>query len=491
MHLIFHHKESNNRIKVEIKSKQSLKDIKLMIENALGIDTSHNRKLFFKYAGADLKEENNLQYIPDGSVIKCYVDQIKKIDFLVYVMFQQQVLELINTNFDPFYTLVIELRIFISDLIGIPLSVFRLKTPNSDDMYDEHRLSDYNVTRNYQFILETWHGWDFFLENCIKGFTKQVLDLLSKDELIRQYQLKVALFISAFYGNYDLANKTIKLGAKPDQPVGNHPCRMWCQNTFNIRFSNLKLKYHKCPIHVAAKKAQFNILLLMISDRDHIIEKKDEYGTHLWRLPLQNAQKSTKEELNTRKEIGRLILLKKAGLKFSPNKDYKVSLFIYSKLKYWLERAQEKCYKLYGIRKSSLKQRPFYKSSLLGPRVLIDGFNNDFKEVNKERPIHILPPIFDNKFFTNYTHSSYFGFSTDHFPDLTNKQKFSRNQFSIQKETMKLFERKYNLGQTVSQTARHYLDEANAFKSKSWLQQIELGSKMAENNVRRRLRNTP
>ncbi len=62
--------------------------------------------------------------------------------------------------------------------------------------------------------------------------------------------MRVALYIAAFYGNQELATKMIQMGVRPDKPVGEHPCRQWCQNItplfklpekfFNLKFLSFK-----------------------------------------------------------------------------------------------------------------------------------------------------------------------------------------------------------------------------------------------------------
>ena len=45
--------------------------------------------------------------------------------------------------------------------------------------------------------------------SSIEGYTKAVMQLLSSDELVRQYMLQIALYIAAHYGNVDLVRTTL------------------------------------------------------------------------------------------------------------------------------------------------------------------------------------------------------------------------------------------------------------------------------------------
>ena len=122
---------------------------------------------------------------------------------------------------------------------GLPLSAFRLITEKNNELFDHVRLSQYDIgekifnqskhtyfffysNRSSSNINNSNMGWMVgFLYLCyqrflnqnkfvfisfvfIQGYTKAVIKLLSSDELVRQYMLQVALFISAHYGNVDL-----------------------------------------------------------------------------------------------------------------------------------------------------------------------------------------------------------------------------------------------------------------------------------------------
>ncbi len=456
MYLIFHDQKSKNRIGLNVNTNKNVKYLKKIISFALKLEPNENQALYLNYAGKNLKDDSIILHLnlPAGSIVKYYIDSldlIKITDFCIYIQFQKRIIELNDAHFDPEHTFVFEIRLYLSNRMGLPLSLFRLKNIHNTVMFDEHKLIDYKITTNSQIIMETWHDWDLFLDLCIKGNSNKLIELLNGNELIREYQIKVALYIATFYLNHDLVNEMILFGARPDEPVGFHPSRMWCQNL------NKRLEYLKCPIHVAAEKANLKILLLMLRKRVYMLEKSDGFKRNLWQLALENN-----------KEVAKFILLKRASLKFNISKEHKISLFLYAKIKYWIESAQEKCLIKYGFNYTSLKYRPFYKSSLIGNKVLIDGYNNDFKE-----NIIKLPIINNN------------------LNDRTNQLKLNsllNEQKMIKNETLKLFE-KYNLGYDATETAEYYLEKMLKLDTKSWLQKIELSSKLAKENVKYRLRN--
>ena len=93
------------------------------------------------------------------------------------------------------------------------------------------------------------------------GYTKQLIKTMSSDEIIRQYQAKVALYIAAHYGHYDLARSMMSIGARPDRPVGEHPSRQWC-----VEVNSRKPEYLRCPIHEAVQSGQLKIVTLFSRD---------------------------------------------------------------------------------------------------------------------------------------------------------------------------------------------------------------------------------
>jgi hypothetical protein len=144
-------------------------------------------------------------------------------DYYVHVKFQNRIINMLDTSLDTDAS-ILEMRIFLSNLLGFPLGIFRLRYLNPEtnktiDLYDCWSLKYYGLNKKCTFILETWQGWESFLTYCIKGFTKQCIKAMSFDELIRQYQMKVALYISAHYGNFELASTLIIVhGVRADRP---------------------------------------------------------------------------------------------------------------------------------------------------------------------------------------------------------------------------------------------------------------------------------
>lgn len=227
MKLFFHHTETNKRLEIDVHHGQTVRDVKLILEDHFKLDTSSSeteeKRIVLEYFGSDLNDNwilNDLTINP-GSTIKCMVKEEKISEFHVFVKFQKERLKLFDTGMDPEESYILEFRIYLSKLLGLPLSIFRLKDmTNNVDLFDEKKLGDYKINRKSDLVLETWVGWDSFLLNCIKGFTKQAIKLMSQDEFIRQYQMKVALYLAAHYGNLDLTKTLLFMGVRADRPVG-------------------------------------------------------------------------------------------------------------------------------------------------------------------------------------------------------------------------------------------------------------------------------
>lgn len=109
-----------------------------------------------------------------------------------------------------------------------------------------------------------------------------------------------------------------------------------------------------------------------------MLEKKDGFDLPPWRLALRNNHKDPVKN-SMQKEVARFLLSRQFGGKvklLSRN----VSIHLYARIKYWCDRAKERVLAKYGLAKSSIKKRPFFQEGLAGNTVLIDGFNNNFKD---------------------------------------------------------------------------------------------------------------
>ena len=229
--------------------------------------------LVLSYNGFDLKPAWTLAEvsISPGSILHCTDRQTKMPELYVHCGFNGQVLKLFDSSITQTATIG-ALRTNISNQLGLPLSVFCLEKYDSGQrLYDEIALITYDIQRHDHVYLKVWRELEKFVVACTKGFSAVYIN----DDLVRHYQLQVALHIAAFYGrklvfvvnlrvrmdavaldHTDLASSVMQLGARSDQPVGEHPSRQW---TFDAS-SRIVPETLKCPMHVAIERGNTKIV---------------------------------------------------------------------------------------------------------------------------------------------------------------------------------------------------------------------------------------
>ncbi|CAF0725676.1 unnamed protein product [Adineta steineri] len=330
-----------------------------------------NRRLSLIYNNTELQlhwflQDVNIRF---GATVRCMVKEDRIPDYRLFLPIRNETFDVFDSTLHPTETTVFQLRVVASHKSGLPLSAFRLVTDTHDELFDHVRLSQYDIDYRATLTIQTWIGWSDFFTYAIKGYTKAVLKLVSSDELVRQYMLQVALYISAHYGHQDLARALLQLEARADRPVGHHPSRQWCSTDC------AHPEYFRCPIHEAIASLQVNIVTLFGSRDVSILQKNDGYGLKPWRLALRQ------EVSQKQYDIASFILIKQFdGVRLS-NKVTVPQRYVYI-FKQWAERAREHVYAQHGLQCSSLKRKPLinHGESLLGYKVLVDGYNNDFQD---------------------------------------------------------------------------------------------------------------
>jgi len=113
-----------------------------------------------------------------------------------------------------------------------------------------------------------------------------------------------------------------------------------------------------------------------------VLQKPDGFGVPPWRLALRNRHKPNSTKNLMQKEVARFLLSKTFNRRVNLSSTVKISVITYCKLIAWAQNAKEKIYAIHGPKRSSLpkKNSSIYKTGLLGNKVLMDGFNNDFKD---------------------------------------------------------------------------------------------------------------
>lgn len=160
------------------------------------------------------------------------------------------------------------------------------------------------------------------------------------------------------------------------------------RNNFDIRISKLRDRYEqeslKCPIHVAIQNGQLKIIIQIFNLTNvYVLQRPDGFGTPPWRLALKNKHKLGSEKNLKQKDIARYLIGKTFERKIQISDAVKIAIPFYYKILEWVENARERVIRLYGSNKSSVNNKKYHltnRSGLVGNKVLIDGFNNDFKD---------------------------------------------------------------------------------------------------------------
>ncbi|XP_064620330.1 uncharacterized protein LOC135483395 isoform X2 [Lineus longissimus] len=353
------------RCTMDIPHGKTVAEVKLMVQEKFfiqpnriavdGMDTEKNI-LVLSYAGAELGDDWILTDIgvSPGSTIHAYLKEELRPIVYIFCAYNQDLIQVLE-KFKFMDTFISDLRAIASRKTGLPVGVFRL-TKEEKEMYDIHTLDMYDMSIGDTVNLETWDGWNDFLNLAAMGFTSHALTKLSADELVARYQMKVAMYIAAHYGHVDLAVSLIRQGIRPDEPIGEHPYRQWCASTKHI--DSLK-----CPVHEAVESGQLGVLRTFVHHNICTVMAKDGNGLRPLNIALRNRVKPCASFLLTKQW---------SRINYGPTS---IPLSLYAKMKAWGERGKEKALLIHGQEKSTLKRKPILEHPLVGQGVYVDGFS--------------------------------------------------------------------------------------------------------------------
>ena len=91
---------------------------------------------------------------------------------------------MIRDHVDLAKTTVRDLRRIVANKIGLPVSVFRLCSPDGKEMFDNHTMDKYKISLGSTLLLHVWDGWGDLLEAAILGHTKKVYKNVSSDDQV-------------------------------------------------------------------------------------------------------------------------------------------------------------------------------------------------------------------------------------------------------------------------------------------------------------------
>ncbi|XP_077683411.1 protein ANKUB1 [Eretmochelys imbricata] len=326
----------------------------LWLQDYFHIPLSEDKKgrqyLELIYAGAILKDNWILADIgiSVSSTIKCVVKEEDKPAFYVYNAVTQEKVP-IKGSIYLLATKVSLLKTLVTLKCGFPNSVYCLRTPEGKEMYDCNTLNDYQLDIGTTLRLDVWDGWKEFLTGCLLGNKHTVQRFLSDEEPVLKYQKRVALYMAAFFGHLELTAWILKQGVRPNEAVGVHPYREWCQETHHPDVT-------KCPVHAAAEAGQLIILKAFVNYSVLCVECQNPAG----QIPLNICIK------HKHKDCVLYLVTKMWSVVSYPN--FSLPMKIYIKLKQWLLRAQS-----HILTTKWLNQAVVFRTRV-GDTVIVDGF---------------------------------------------------------------------------------------------------------------------
>ncbi|CAF3792319.1 unnamed protein product [Adineta steineri] len=419
---------------IDVSESVLVQDILTLVIKEFGLDIEDSSpgdiSIVLSYNDSDLKPKWSLTdlNIPSGSILRCLYREKKPADLYIHCSYDKQIIKLDDSRI-TIDTTIRTIRKIISNKLGLPLSVFCLETYGSRQrLYDPMKLIDYDIRLHEHIYLKVWGGYEKFIHSCTKDLPLEY----SRDELSRQYQIQIALYIATFYGHVELANSVMQRGGRSDRPVGEHPSRQWSSRIKNEDFPELD----KCPIHIAVDRGHVKMVDLFVRQSILCTQIRDPVTG---RLPYMSALARSllatcKQEKQRYRVIYYYLHDKQFNLKIPLNStgEYvtnllastisanifhhvstnlvNISLPFYCKIIRWYERARENAWKKYGGRfyTPSQTRRVYPKQGLLGYKVLIDGYNNTF-----DIPEEQLRTVHSGKGYTSNAIDIYTGFSED------------------------------------------------------------------------------
>lgn len=362
------------RVGIEVPMGSTVGEVKKMIQVKLNIfidDLVKQDKqvLVLSFAGSDLNDNwifTDLGIIPGSTCKVCMREEVKPVLF-VKCSHDGEVIEIMDNYFVE-RMLVEDLRTIVSKRSGLPVCIFRLVSRTNLELFDDHDLFYYDIECGDTVFMECWDGWAELINYSILGLTPSVLPLIVSDEIQQRFQLKVVMYIAAHFGCVDLARTCIKFGIRPDEPIGEHPSRQWCQDQSHIETK-------RAAVHEAAEFGQLGVLRLFVTNDLTCSMAKEGHNLTPLSLSLRNRQRPCAS-----------FLLAKQWIRVPITRTESMTLQTVRRIKLWCERCKEKAFMRYGPSKSSLKRRTFNTGPLVSHGVIIDGFSPS--QMNGKPKIH-------------------------------------------------------------------------------------------------------
>jgi hypothetical protein len=351
---------------LDVDVRETVRDIKNALRERFGLNLKNHRNetdqfVSLVYQGSSLQDSwvySDLG-IPPGSTLVCCVEKQVEPTLIVHCINYDEKIEY-KQNFNVWDTLVGTLRGKIQDSTGIPVSAFRLYSESGLELFDCHPLKVYGVDTGDTVTMEIWRDVADTVHAARDNDITDTLDSLASFQdgpHLMRYQLQLGLFTAAHYGYHQLATQLMKCGAKPDEPVGQHPSRDWCRASAHV-------DRVKTPAHEAAQHGRLKCLQHFLMFNYAVLICKDAHG--LTPCNIARRHKQT--------ECFKLLVAEQFRI---PSVHPELSVHVYSRVRKWCDRARMRA-RVHKDKTAMLlltNAEVAQKCAVVGQRVEVDGFN--------------------------------------------------------------------------------------------------------------------
>ena len=297
--------------------------------------------------------------IPPGSTLLCRVEKQVDPTLTVHCINYDENLEC-KQHFKVWDTSVGTLRGMIQDSTGIHVSAFRLYSNSGVELFDCHPFKVYGVNTRDTIAMEIWRDVADVVraarDNDITDTLGSLASFHDGPHLVK-YQLQLGLFIAAHYGYHQLATQLMKCGARPDEPVGQHPSRDWCRASAHV-------DHVKTPAHEAAQHGRLKCLQHFLMFNHAVLICKDAHG--LTPCNIARRHKQT--------ECFKLLVAEQFRI---PSVHPELSVHVYSRVRKWCDRARLRA-RLHKDKTAMMlltNAEVAQKCAVVGQRVEVDGYS--------------------------------------------------------------------------------------------------------------------
>ena len=349
----------------EVNTRETVGDIKETLRERFGLTLKNHRGetvsfVSLLYQGSNLHDDwiySDLSISP-GSILVCRLEKQVEPSLTVHcINYDDRIVY--KNSFNVWETSVGTLRTMIQDSTGVPVSAFRLYSKTGLELYDCHLLKVYGIDAGDIVTMEIWHDVSDVIraarDNEITDTLGSLTSFHDGPQLMR-YQLQVGLFTAAHYGYHQLAIQLMKCGARPDEPVGQHPSRDWCRESAHV-------DHVKTPAHEAAQHGRLKCLRYFLIFNYAILICKDAHG-----LTPSNIARRYKQ-----KECFKLLVAEQFRI---PSVHPEINIHVYSRVRKWCDRARMRA-RLNKDKTAMLlltNAEIAQKRAVVGQKVQVDGY---------------------------------------------------------------------------------------------------------------------